>query len=219
MYVQNKRFDEAIEIMNRHHFRRWEGGSGIHEEYVNVHILRGLAQLGNGNCEVAIEDFRAALRYPLNLEDGKSYFGGPESMVYYYLGTAYEEMGATGQANANFNKSVLAETPDTRQMFSFFKGLSLKMLGREVVAQKIFSSLVQFGENELTGRRTVDVFAKFSVESEESRNADAHFVLGLGLLGKGETASAKEHFQQAAEMDVNHLWTRSFLDQMKEFHR
>ncbi|MFO7853485.1 MAG: DUF5107 domain-containing protein [Bacteroidota bacterium] len=214
LYILNDHFDKAIEILTTHHFRRWEGGSGIHEEYVNAHVLRGIEQMRKKDYNEAIKDFRAALRYPLNLEDGKSYSGGPESMVYYYLGTAYEKMDQAQQASENFKNSVQVEIPENDQMLRFFKGLSLKKLGREIEAQQVFSSLVKYGKNQLNGIQAVNVFAKFSEESEQSRNAEAHFNMGLGFLGEGDINIAKDHFQQVVELDVYHLWGRSLLKQI-----
>ena len=34
--------DEAIAILEGHHFRKWEGVGNVHDTYVDAHLLRGL---------------------------------------------------------------------------------------------------------------------------------------------------------------------------------
>ena len=49
------------------HFDTWEGGTGIHDTYVEAHILRGRGALEAGDAAAALRDFEAALEYPANL--------------------------------------------------------------------------------------------------------------------------------------------------------
>jgi Tfp pilus assembly protein PilF len=41
--------------------------------------------------------------------------------------------------------------------------------------------------------------------------ANAHYLIGLGNLGKGQTDRAREEFQEALKMDINHLGATSQL--------
>jgi Tfp pilus assembly protein PilF len=60
----------------------------------------------------------------------------------------------------------------------------------------------------------VDFFAKFGEgEPIHVRQAASHYMIGLGYLGKGSRAEAKEHFRKAVELDVNHIWARHHLDE------
>ena len=52
----------------------------------------------------------------------------------------------------------------------------------------------------------VDYFAKFGQRrSGRLRLAEAHYLIGLGNLGMGQTAQAREEFQAAVKLNVNHL--------------
>jgi TolA-binding protein len=53
----------------------------------------------------------------------------------------------------------------------------------------------------------VDFFAKFGErEAAEKRHAEAHYVMGLGYLGKGDLVEAGEAFESALKLNPNHLW-------------
>ncbi len=70
LLVELGRYDRAIELLSGHRFHVWEGGEGVHDLYVDAHLLRGRKSLEDGRARAALADFRAALEYPENLEVG-----------------------------------------------------------------------------------------------------------------------------------------------------
>ena len=51
--------------------------------------------------------------------------------------------------------------------------------------------------------------------SSEARKASAHYILGLGYLGKGQNEDARIEFEKAVELNVSHIWARVWLTEMK----
>jgi hypothetical protein len=88
----------------------------------------------------------------------------------------------------------------------YYQGLAGLKLGRNSEANQIFDDLVAMGEKSLAVGSDIDYFAKFGQKrSRRFRLADAHYLIGLGNLGKGETAKARDEFQAALKVNVNHL--------------
>ena len=73
--------------------------------------------------------------------------------------------------------------PETR----FYQALSLAKLGDRAAAEKVYDQLVDNGQKRLKDQGSADFFAKFGQEqTRRSQLATAHYLLGLGLLGKGD---------------------------------
>ena len=68
------------------------------------------------------------------------------------------------------------------------------------------------GRDRLVGRGESSVFAKFG--EKQSRNvleAEAHYLIGLGSLGKGHREEARRELQKALELNINHLGAATYL--------
>jgi tetratricopeptide (TPR) repeat protein len=207
-------YDKAIDLLSRRHFHVWEGGGEIHNAYVDAHLLRGQRRLEAKQPRGALEDFRAALEYPENLEVGKPYGGGREAEVSYFIGLAQEGLGDSAAARSSFEKCAAAKqrNPEIR----YYQALALRRLGKESEAKRILADLVAQGERELKVGALPDYFAKFGeAQSEGLRAAQAHYLIGLGLLGQGKREEARREFQQAVEKNVNHLGARTQLAALK----
>ncbi|MEK6756035.1 MAG: tetratricopeptide repeat protein, partial [Bacteroidota bacterium] len=61
LYVQLGRYDQAIDLLENHHFHIWEGGGMIHDVYVDAHLLRGQERFKAKKYRDALKDFEAAL--------------------------------------------------------------------------------------------------------------------------------------------------------------
>ncbi|MBA7692194.1 hypothetical protein ES703_100756 [subsurface metagenome] len=58
----------------------------------------------------------------------------------------------------------------------------------------------------------MDFFAKFGErQSAMRRKANAHYLIGLGYLGKENKSEARVQFQKAMELNINHLWAKQQL--------
>jgi Tfp pilus assembly protein PilF len=63
----------------------------------------------------------------------------------------------------------------------------------------------------------VDFFGIFGTsQSPTVQAAEAHYLIGLGQLGKGNRAAARQELQQAVQGNPTHLGARSFLNSLND---
>jgi len=210
LYVLLQQYDKAIELLADRHFHTWEGGGRIHNVYVDAHLLRGRKKLKDKRYREALKDFEGALEYPENLEVGRSRRDRRTCQTNFFIGTAYEALGDAQKAGEYFEKS--ASTEARRSEYSYYKGLALKKLGREDEAEKIFDELIGSAKP----GPAVTFFAKFGErQAHNIRTANTHYTLGLGYLGKEMQEEAQAEFEKALELNINHLWARVHLSELK----
>ncbi|MGA2607521.1 MAG: DUF5107 domain-containing protein [Terriglobia bacterium] len=204
LYVQLGQYDKAIDLLRRRHFHVWEGGGEIHDIYINAHLLRGQQSFKNKRYREALADYEAALAYPENLEVGKPYRAERDAEINYFIGTAWEAMGNVKEAQAFYQKSAAQKLESAE--IRYFQALSLKKLGQITQAAVLFDELLKSGREELGSSVDLGYFAKFGTRrSEAARKAEAHYLMGLGLLGKNDRQEAKVEFKRVLELDPNHL--------------
>jgi len=210
LLVQLGEYDRALELLQNHHFHVWEGGGRIHRVYVDAHLLRGQRYILSKDYEKALEDYLQALEYPENLEVGKPVRGGGEPRVFYFLGTAYEALGERNKAEESFEQSLSVKAGWSE--LSFYQGMSLKKLGRQDEARQILEGLMAFAQRSLQTAEGMDFFAKFGErQTASARKSQSHYLLGLSCLGKGEKEKARAEFENACELNINHLWAKHYL--------
>jgi len=206
------RYDEAISFLANNHFHVREGGGEIHDVYVDAHLLRGLLHRKDSSLKEALDDFLAASEYPENLSVGRPKNDRRAPQVTYYTGTVYEALGDSARATELYKKAVSQKGNSQWPEARFYQGLSLVKLGQKDAAQKIFDELIDAARNKLSQKIEVDFFAKFGEQqSAESQEASAHYILGLGYLGKGQRGTARIEFEKTVELNVSHVWARAFL--------
>jgi tetratricopeptide (TPR) repeat protein len=211
LLVQVGHYDRAIEMLDSRHFHVWEGGGQIHDIFVDAHLARGQLSMHDQEFSKALADFNRALDYPFNLEVGKSRDGGRDPEIYYYIAMAEEALGMEVQAREHFEVSATDMRPADSPL-AYFQALSLGKLGKSEQAIQLLNKIIQLAEERLEAGDDDRFFAKFGErESNEARLAQAHFLLGLGLLGKGQKSEAKGEFQTALSLNPNHLQARRQL--------
>jgi tetratricopeptide (TPR) repeat protein len=155
--------------------------------------------MSDGKYDQALVDFRAALEYPDNLEVGRPAAGGRDAEVYYCIGTALDALGDNEPARKAFECSAQASA-DPSEM-TYFQGLSWKRLGRDSDAGRCFELLIRFARAKLAQSASLDYFAKFGEkESAKRREANLHYLLGLGLRGLGKDAEAEAEFKRGLRL-------------------
>ena len=88
----------------------------------------------------------------------------------------------------------------------YYQGMAALKLGKTAEASQIFNEMIDMGAKGLAAGSDIDYFAKFGVKrSNRLRLADAHYLIGLGDLGKGDTAKAQDEFNAVLGLNVNHL--------------
>ncbi len=156
-----------------------------------------------------MKDYEAALEYPANLEVGRPYHEIRLPQVDYLLALTYEKLGDATKSRELFEQALAApereEAPQQAEM-RYYRGLAALKLGRNAQANQIFDALIDTGNKALAAGSDINYFAKFGQRKSSSfQRADAHYLIGLGNLGKGETAKARIEFQAALGLNVNHL--------------
>ena len=91
----------------------------------------------------------------------------------------------------------------------YYRAVALQKLGRQQEAADAFVRLVDTGKQGLGATVTVDYFAKFCErQTRNARLAQAHYSIGLGLLGQGKRAESRAEFEEAAKLNPTHLGAR-----------
>jgi hypothetical protein len=91
--------------------------------------------------------------------------------------------------------------------------LAFEALGRSGDAEGAFKGLARRAGEALATAPAMDFFEKFGErQSARGRQADLHFLVGLGLLGSGRTAEAKAEFEKAVSLDPGHYEARRLLE-------
>jgi tetratricopeptide (TPR) repeat protein len=209
VYLLVGRDEQVLQLLKTHRFHNWEGYGDVHDVYVDACLLAGERGLHAGKFNEALGDFQAALEYPENLEVGRPYHEGRRPEVDYWLGVAYGKLGNSAESLEMFRQAVAALGPEQgreRPEMLYYAGLAAQKLGRSAEATRFFGDLIGKGEKALATRPEADYFAKFGQRrSSRLRLAEAHYLIGLGNLGKGEAAKARDEFQAALNLNVNHL--------------
>ena len=211
LLIQEGGYDRAILLLGQHHFHVWEGGGSIHDVFVDAHLLRGLKRLERSRPREALLDFLAALDYPDNLEVGRPFQGGRESQIYFLIGIAYESLHDEIRARESFRKAVESRgdpsEPSAWSDLDYYRGLSLTKLGESQKGERLFAGLQSIEKTSLQAKSDLDYFAKFGErQSELSRQAQLHYLIGLGALGMNDRQKAVKEMFQAIRLNPNHVW-------------
>jgi tetratricopeptide (TPR) repeat protein len=211
LLVRLGRYDRAIELLSRHHFHVWEGGGEIHGVFVDAHLLRGQKYLNAGDARAALKDFQTALTYPANLEVGEPSSGGGSAKVYFLIGVAQDALGDKDLARAAHERATAFRHGWSEQ--SFYQALANRKRGREAEAVKLLDGLIRFAGERLKSAPAMDFFEKFGEkQSAMAQSAQAHYLLGLGHLGKGKKAEARKEFEKALELNYGLTGAARMLD-------
>jgi tetratricopeptide (TPR) repeat protein len=187
--------------------------------YVEAHLLRGRQHLKAKRYAEARQDFLAALEYPEHFETGRPLHGGAKTAeIQYLLGLTSEALGQPVEARRHFEQAVAA-SPEALPI-RYYHALAQRKLGDEASAQKTLDDLIRAGgetlESVKRGPRT-DFFGIFgSSQLPNLQAAEAHYLIGLGNLGKGRPDEAQTEFEQAVKLNPNHLGAKTQLAALRD---
>ena len=231
LYVELGNYDKALEmLLSGHHYTVWEGGRRYSAlaSYKDARVLKGHNYMKAGQYREALKQYEAALEYPENFSIGRPTDGGKAPVIYYFMATAYEALGDTNRARTFLEKSAAPpskvyepshEAVTYEPEILFYRASAAQKLGRTAQAARIFDSLIKSGQEAVqsSGDERPDYFAKFGErESKEVREAQGHYMLGLGYLGSGKQQEAKAELEQAVKLNVNLLEARSHLSTLAD---
>ncbi|GIO29594.1 MULTISPECIES: DUF5107 domain-containing protein [Paenibacillus] len=217
------RYEQAAEVLDNRTFHPWEGGEGkVTGQYVLTRVEMAKCALKNNENEEAIRLLNEALVYPENLGEGKL-FGAQENHIYYYMGIAYQNLKKGKEALECFTNASLGLAEPTNAMYYndqppemiFYQGRAWLMLNNEKEAKRRFNKLIDFAEKHLFDDVRMDYFAVslpefllFEDDLKKRNTIHCFFLMGLGLLGLGHSAQAKEKFDRVLQLDPNHQGAR-----------
>ena len=168
--------------------------------YVNAYSGRGQKAYDEGDYRSALEDFEAALEYPTNIGVGKPVHPR-DAQILYLVGAAYEAMGDVDQARPYWEQAA-SERHDRWSELRYYEALSLQKLGSSDEAAELFDGLIRYAEETLA--------------KEEKETAEAHYLMGLGYLGKGAQDKAKEAFAEALNAQPDYRKARRVLEDLEK---
>jgi tetratricopeptide (TPR) repeat protein len=223
--------DEAIRLMTGRSFEVWEGGSlTVAESWTDAHVLRAARRVAGGQHKEALADLNAAGKIPDNLPSERR-VGGRDAEVAYWTGMAYEGLGDKDKARQAWTQGSSAPSGEAGQggprrrlggrggfgpgPESYWQALCLRKLGEEQKATDVFAQLVKTGTDRLQQSSDPNSPAPFGrQQSQRSRAAGAHYLAGLGYLGQGDKAKAKEELTLALQSSPDHLGAKAALEQI-----
>jgi tetratricopeptide (TPR) repeat protein len=192
--------EAALEIVTSRRFHPWEGGEGtVLRQFTTAHLTLGRRALDAADPETALRHFAGAMETPESL--GEAYhLLQAKADVNYWIGRAHKALGQADEAEAYFNLSAY-EAGDFSEMaviahspLSYFRGLSLRELGREDEAMALFRSLKEFAQSKLGEIAKIDYFATslpdllvFDEDLQARRDAENHHLITLALSGCSES--------------------------------
>jgi tetratricopeptide (TPR) repeat protein len=197
--------DRAVGLLRGRHFRNWEGSGQIHNVYVDACLTYGQRLLGEKKSREALRSFEAALEYPENLEVGRARRSPRTAQIQHHIGTAHEALGDAAKAKTAFEQAAAGRGGGSSEG-DYFRALALQKIGRADDAKPVFEGLIKAGGEQLTKDEAADYFAKFGErQSQRVREANAHYLIGLGQQGLGDKAKAETEFKKALELHPGHL--------------
>ena len=227
------RYEEAIVLLDARRFHPWEGGEGkVPAQYQLAREELAKRYLADGEPAKALQLIEECFVYPHHLGEGKLH-GAQENDFNYYKACALLALGREAEARACFEAASVGNSQPAAAVYYndqkpdkiFYQGLALRKLGRENEARGRFNRLIDFGEKHLFDVFKMDYFAVslpdlqiWEDDMDKKNRIHCHYLMGLGHLGLGNEAKAKQHFDIAAEMDNNHQGVqihRNMVDKAK----
>jgi tetratricopeptide (TPR) repeat protein len=196
--------EKALEILTSRRFHPWEGGEGaVLRQFTTARLLLGRKALETGDAESALRHFAGAMETPESL--GEAYhLLQAKADVNYWIGRALMALQRPEEAEKHFQLAA-DEAGDFAEMavtahspLSYYRGLSLRELGRESEAIEVFHSLKEFAAGKLGEPACIDYFATslpdllvFDENLQARRDAENHLLMALAFRGLGETEAAR----------------------------
>jgi tetratricopeptide (TPR) repeat protein len=190
--VQERHYEDALNVLRAYNFKAAEGGRISHELFVLANVQKGRAAFAARQFGEAEGSFRAALEYPANLPVGKPEHPQDQEVLY-WLGRALDEQGKKIEAHDAWEKCVNETRTAEGEVEGgvggpsrFYAALAMERLGHAEEASRILDRLA--GEPEAGGK-----------------SADAYYLAGLVANYRKQDGQASSDFRRALELDPG-LW-------------
>ncbi|MBC8378851.1 MAG: DUF5107 domain-containing protein [Planctomycetes bacterium] len=201
-------YDRAIDILLNNYFSQFEGGRERQDTYQSAFVLRGMGKLSDGQAEPALEDFKAAMDFPIG-RWGRS----RTAQFYYLMGKTHQQLGNESLAKENFEKTLDVDIVNRGDEYVYYRGMALKELGEKEKAMKVFEDLL----DSVQQRTGSDFFRQFEgSRSKDMQTAYDHYLVGLAYQGMEKNAEAQKEFSDALKLNPGHIWSRVHLESLEQ---
>jgi tetratricopeptide (TPR) repeat protein len=205
---------QALDIILARRFHPWEGGEGaVLRQFTTAHLQLGRKALDAGDAETALRHFTGAMDTPDSLGE-KYHLLQAKADVNYWIGRAFKALGHDDEARRHFEESA-TEQGDFTEMavtshspLSWFRGMSLRELGRHEEADVFFRDLLQFAEAGIGRPARIDYFATslpnllvFDEDLQARRDASYRLLAALAHHGLGDSARAMSLAEEVLAFD------------------
>ncbi|UZR96858.1 DUF5107 domain-containing protein [Chondrinema litorale] len=224
LYNYAVRYEKALDLLTHRNFHPWEGGEGqVLKQYTYACLKLGQQALAKGDAKLAITYFEKSLNTPDNL--GEKYHPlQAKAHINYWKGMACKAGGLAEEAVKYFTESA-TENGDFIDMavsdyseMSFYKALSLKELGKQDEALKIFKGMKNFSNKKLTETVKIDYLATslplllvFEDDIQLRNEIDAKHLLALAHIGLGNKTEAKKLLDYVKALNTMHTGVKEAL--------
>ncbi|HWL88165.1 MAG TPA: DUF5107 domain-containing protein, partial [Polyangiaceae bacterium] len=195
---------KALHVLETRRFHPWEGGEGqVVRQHTAAQLQLGIDALKSGRATEAVTHLEKALEPPANL--GETHHPHQaKGDILFWLGRAHRACQDTAGARQCFERSA-SERGDFQQMavtehseLSYYRGASLRELGREDDARRAFLELDAFAQRKKTTPAQIDYFATslplllvFDDDLQSRNDWEADYLSALAQLGLGNEERAK----------------------------
>jgi len=219
LFNQLQQPQQALDVLLSRHFQPWEGGEGlVLAQFTEAKIGLGQTALKQHCLEIALGHFKGALNPPTSLGEARHLLANT-SNIYYWLGRAYEAMGAEAECTRSYRRSAAQRTDFqdmTVQPFSemtYWSGLSMQRLGQLSEAQELFAAMLTYGQKLEQQKAKIDYFATslpslllFEDDLEERQRIQARLLQAAALKGLLRPAEAHKLLEWIAVADPHNLF-------------
>jgi tetratricopeptide (TPR) repeat protein len=222
--------DEAIALLKGRTFSIWEGGTRFNtgEAWADAHLVRGLQHYRAGKYPEALADFDAALKPPANLR-AEAPSGALPTELAYWTGCVQAAAGQPADSRQSLTSVTEMKAPAggggggnrggnalAAKAGGYFQALAWLKLGEPDKANALFHDLVAAGTTALTTAEEEPAAGSppGPAPSANARLTTAHYLIGLGQAGLGETEKARAEFAAALALTPDHLGARLAMERL-----
>ena len=145
--ILNGNYDTAITYLDQHTFIRQEGVLGLHDLFVDAHLLKGRELIQEGHYQEALEHFLQADTYPENHMIGRISSYEKEAQIFYYTAMAYQGLKRKKEALTIFEKAAGIQTGASEYLY--YQCLATRELGDQHQADALADRLLKAGQASL----------------------------------------------------------------------
>jgi tetratricopeptide (TPR) repeat protein len=226
LQIATGQVDDAIQTMTTRTFAVAEGANlNVVDHWTDAHLLRAQKEIQAQRYVDALKDLQVAATIPANLPIGIGVDipSARSTELDYWTGIAYADSRDTQRAEESWKLAVAQPDPSRGRRANpprigasqtdqtYYKGLSLQKLGQKDKAEELFRDMVQSGHDDLQQPAPSRGGSARHQASPRIREANAHYLAGLGYLGLQNQAAAKAELRQAAQLSPDLLGARTAL--------